>query len=283
MADDIVPKRGKSIFEQGAEGRSIISEIFDGKPVRGINSGNTVWTYSKDVGDAAGLDQPHVSKIIKRIRLTNPEYLLDATMASIGISDPKLAKHKIILISSEGISLFFNGIDVDRLLPDRRENVLRFHIFMMNLVSSTISGETERATIEALKNAGLPVADTWQEQRSLSKIAHNMLMDTLKETYMKKYAPNPVPRHIYSNENKMLNKVSYGHHEKAIREKYKTDLPATALLTINSISDRAYARMGQDYHARKNLLEEDTAQYHALISGEKKVLKREKQALLSGF
>jgi hypothetical protein len=280
----LAPVRGKSIFEQGAEGRSLIVKLFEGREIRFVDAQGVRWSVLPDVRNALGIGGDVSTKIVKRIKLIDPSCSTIVTMAVVGETDPFKAAKKITLVNSIGLTLFLNQIHTERLGdPEVQRKCRDMQLWSAELSEGVISGKTERATIEALKNAGLPIADTWQEQRSLSKIAHNMLMDTLKEVHAPKYFPKPVPQHIYMNENKMLNKVSYGHHEVGIRDKNRTDLPATALLTINSISDRAYARMGQDYHSRKNLLEEDAQQFHKLISGKAPKLLKGKQTSLAGF
>jgi len=259
------------IFQYTHEGQDLLSAIFEGHLIRVIIIDGLRWSYVKDVGDAAGLSSGHVSKVIKRIGLTHPHELRTSTLEAIGIKDPK-TKHMVAhLLNPSGIVHFFLEIGIEDLLPERKEKVMRFNNWMTDLVGMTLSGELAKATLETMRKSGYHVADTWQEQRAISKSSQGLLMDILKEKYIETHPEKEtVPQHIFTNENRMINKVTFGTHEKGIREKMRTDQVKMAELGFHLTTDYAYARLNQNYEERKKLLEEDSQRMQKILAGRKK-------------
>lgn len=89
-----------------------------------------------------------------------------------------------------------------------------------------------------------------EEQREITKSMHKTLMPALTNAYALKYKSGIVPRTIYMYENMMLNTVSFGYHERDMRnrvsheELVRLSIAQGADLTllecgILSITDRA--------------------------------------------
>lgn len=264
MANDIVPQRGKSIFDLGAEGRSIISEIFDGHPVRGIIVDGRHKFYAKDVGEAAGLSRQHTQKVVNRISLTHPEKVSVSTLGTLNIGGPNNTNRVAQLLDQDVISVFFNEIELHQLREDRKEKVIRFRGWFDQLITGIFTGETERATLQHIQE--YMDDNDWKEIRSYTKQSNKVLMATLQETMEGKYGVGKVPRHIFMNENRMNNKFACGKHEKGIRDKMTSH--ELGVLYMSEHADTAYLLDGcTDYQERKLKLERVAAQYHKVLGG----------------
>ncbi len=62
------------------------------------------------------------------------------------------------------------------------------------------------------------LADTWEEQRAITKHNHRPLMQAVHDTYAPRYENGVVPRKHFMDENVMLNTTSFGHHYRGMRD-----------------------------------------------------------------
>jgi hypothetical protein len=148
------PKQGQaSLFEQAAEGRRIVMDIFEGHEVRSIID-NDRWTALPDIRSSIGVTRDTAGKIVKRIELISPGCSRVDVASTLGETDPLQKAQKITLLNPTGVSLFFQQIHTEKLSDESaREKCRRMQLWMAELSGGVLSGETEKATADLLDHA----------------------------------------------------------------------------------------------------------------------------------
>lgn len=140
-----------SLFEVAAEGRAIVTDIFDGHTVRVLEIDGQKWTPAVDLYKAANIAKQMASRSIKKIQSTFPDCTMVSLGETIGETAPTLVKREFLLLNPEGVSHFFHGMDLERIQdPDSRERIIRFRSWVAKLVGGVLSGETEKATVQVV-------------------------------------------------------------------------------------------------------------------------------------
>lgn len=153
MLEEVNPEKGKSIFELGAEGREIFTEIFKGHEIRFGYRGTKQVAPIADIYNATGIKADTFQKLVKRVELTFPGCIQQDVASAWGETDPFHASKKIILIDNEGITHVFQMMQVERIRdPNVRENIRDFQAWMASVVSGALSGTTEVATLEVMND-----------------------------------------------------------------------------------------------------------------------------------
>ena len=172
-----ITKKQKTLFEQAAEGRSIVIELFEGYEIRFLDDG-VRWTLMPDVRKSLGISKQTASKVINRIELISPGCSRVATMGTLGETDPFKAAQKVILVNPTGLSLFLQQIDTERLGdPEVKAKCNRMQLWMAELSGEVLSGETEKATASLLEHAYdkvdirvNPIGDVLEQHLKVAKL-----------------------------------------------------------------------------------------------------------------
>jgi len=155
------------------------------------------------ISRSIGVDVDTIRKIISR----NKENFEDcSTKDKVSGVDGRMRTQ--LCLSKEGIIGLMFMLNTDLYSVEKRKTITEFKQWAMQVL-----GEAYDRQFNNL------IADTREEQRAISKDVQLTLMSSVKELNAPYYENGVVPRRKYMDENIMINQVSFGYHERGMRNK----------------------------------------------------------------